>query len=83
MMGTYAHATDVQAANKRDDEQQQEEAKLHKELLEHQAKDRVDDDDDDASELVLNIDCCSAWSQLQSSCVLVCVCLRMCLFLFS
>ncbi len=81
MMGTYAHATDTQAAKKSDDEQQQE-AKLHKELLEQQGKDRVDDDDD--SELVFNIDSCCAWSQLQCSCVLTArICLRMYLFLFS
>ncbi len=55
MMGTYAHATDTQAAKASDNEQQQE-AKLHEELLEQQAKDNVDDDDD--SDLVLNIDCC-------------------------
>ncbi len=81
IMGTYAHATDAQAAKKSDDEQQQE-AQLHKELLEQQAKDKVDDDDD--SELVFNIYSCCAWSQLQCSCVLAaCMYLRMYLFLIS
>ncbi len=57
MMGAYAYATDAQAAKASDNEQQQE-AKLHKELLEQQAKDKVEHDDD--SELVLNIDSCCA-----------------------
>ena len=52
MTGTYTCATDAQAAKPRDDMQQQE-AKLDKELLEQQGKDKVDVDDD--SELVISI----------------------------
>ena len=81
MKGAYAYATDSQATKQSDNEQQQE-AKLHEELLEQQAKDTVEHDDD--SELVLNIDSCCTRSQLQCFCVLTArICLRMHLFLFS
>ena len=53
------HTTGVQAAKASDNEQQQE-AKLQKELLEQQGKDKVDDDED--SELVFNIDSYNAFA---------------------